>query len=407
MIQSKKLILFSLLTSLQLTAARDASSAMVRANIINEIRNSIQQVVGYSSNDSYSNLACGGKTVSANNCDGPPKNGIVGTITDFINQISTVASVGGTVSCAELPSTGSITGTGSDGTSYTLTFATPTHTIPSDWVDGGTVFTHRVTFTAGVVLGGTATVPLSLAVEFDCGSTGAIYAAVSMPMLDSNSGNAQILGHAYNREIALYNGPVDASNQGIEVYMVEHVRNVAHTARGVNLMRIYYNPAANTYQLWSVVSFNPENANGAVVGRLFMHGDYTSGLASILFDGVFGRNSDSPIPAAGAFPSALASASNATTATVPTVTSHAFDTTFATLAPSTGGTIQQQGCVTLNSSSANGGTLPASSDLCTGMAISTPTSAPGISSSGRFTLDWALTTMPELLEQLGTAGPTS
>jgi len=393
-----KLLPLTMTTSLLAQTTPTFAGGIDTDNLINEIRFAVGMVVGFSSNSAYSHLVCGGQTVNSTNCQGPPKEGILGLITTITNKLPTIAQNAGISSCSAAPSSGSVTGTDSAGTSYTLTFSTPKHTIPSSWLNGGNTFDHRVAFSSSVGLGGTASIPLNLAIEFNCGNNSPMYTAISMPMLDSNTGAAQMPGYSYNREIVMYNGPVDSSTNGIEVYMAEHTRNSAATARTTDFMRIIYNPTSNSFQLWSVISSNPSSSSGNLVGRLFMNGNYSTGVASVMYDGMFGTSGTN-----NSITSTVTGGSNSTSTAVITPSGYSFTPV---LSLSSNGTlVQHQGCITLTAAGA--ASAPTSNALCTGMPITAPTGAPALSSSGSFTLQWVTVTMPDLLEQLGNAGPTS
>lgn len=118
----------------------------------------------------------------------PPQIGLLGIMGGLIDGIATIAVTNGISSCEAVPSTGSYTGSitlalsTSVTVSGTLTFETPTKSIPSSWTSGGTAYAKRAKFTSD---------SYNAAVEFTCSRSSA-WASMSIPG-DSISGSTRVL----------------------------------------------------------------------------------------------------------------------------------------------------------------------------------------------------------------------
>ncbi len=371
-------------------------------NVINLVRNAMGSIIGYSSETNYSNLVCGGLTVNSTNCSGPPENGIIGTLTSIINDTKTVATTGGITSCTAVPAKGSITGKNSSGASVTITFETPTHAIPSQWVGGGTTFSKRAVFNTDVSLdGGTTSTPLAIAYEFNCGSSSAAYVAVSMTVGSQAAG--------YSRDIAVYNGSVDTSGtNGFQVFMAEHDRTDTTNAanRSAYGIDIHYNDTTKIFNLWGVLSgaLNFASGNGLnTLMKLNVNGNYSTGKA-LVFNRVISMQTNDP---KGAFDSTVfthptAHANDATLEADPgNISMDANLTSDATLRTSVAngspGVQAFKACLDFSAVTA----AATSSSDCSGFSLVTPTDAtPAIDSTGTWSIYWTAKTLPSKLEAL-------
>jgi hypothetical protein len=346
---------------------------------INNIRMSMGLALGYSDNVAYGYLACGGTTPAANtDCnDAPPYNGIVGRLTDIINTLPTIGNSVGITSCEAVPASGSVTGVDDNGTSVTVNFKTPTHTIPSTWVSGGTSFQKRVEFTESI-LGETT----KIAYEFNCGDSPAAYVTINMAMGVND-------GHTYTRRITVYNGQKNSTEKGIEVYMAEY--SADSRLRAADAIRIEYNSSNNEYNLWGIMNTNI--SGGQLVSRSMIHGNYSTGEASVLYSGRLDNTlagNDGAIDASN-YTGAYITATGLTdgTANVP-----AFNlATAITVIPTD---VYKRGCIDFT----NPDNAPASNAVCASLPLSAPASAPFVDATGTWDIDWTITTMPTKLEVL-------
>lgn len=358
------------------------ANSSLTPNSTNNIRNSIGLAIGFSDATAYGELACGGSIPAANtDCtNAPPYNGIVGRLTDIINTLPTIGASAGIKSCDQVPASGAITGADGKGNTVTVNFRTPTHQIPSPWLNGGNTFQKRVEFTE-TILGETT----KLAYEFNCGDSPASYVAINMDM-------GTIDSRAYVRRIAVFTGPVNANKNGIEVYMAEY--NAASTRlRAADAIRIEYTPASSEYYLWGIMNTNISGGN--LVARAVLHGNYSTAKATFLTSGWQGANlagNDSAIDISavnggGAYATAVGLTNG-------TGGGAAFD--FETDLTNHSGEVYKKGCVDFSAPS----TATANNNDCAGLALATTAAAPYADATGSFSIQWALSTMPGKLEVL-------
>ena len=384
--QNSKLSLSDLLTHFKMMNLAHAGGTVLTQHPTNNLRDSIGLAMGYGDNISYGDLACGGTHPAAKtDCsDAPPYDGIVGRLTTIINTLPTIGKSAGITECTSVPSTGSITGTDSSNNTITVNFKTPTHKVPGPWIGGGETFQKRVEFQETIL--GDVT---KIAYEFNCGDSAAIYAAINMDMGTNN-------GHAYTRLITLYTGPVTSTKNGIEVYMAEY-SSASSRLRSADAIRVEFTPSTNDFNLWGVMNTNV-SGGVQVVTRSIMHGNYSTGVATVLYNGYEAptlSGNDGPIDistvnGAGAF----ATSTNLTNGTGNTA-DFDFDQDLETASVhSTPGEVYKKGCV--NFSAPN--TAPTSTADCTGLALATTSIAPYVDSTGDFSIHWALATMPTKLE---------
>jgi hypothetical protein len=360
------------------------------ANLTNSLRAGISNVIGYSSTNSYTNLACGGTP----GCQGPPQEGIVGALTTIVNGLKTVGQSAGITECASIPSAGSITGTDSSGQSVGVNFQIPTHTIPANWSNGGTTFSKRVTFNSTVV--GT---PIALAYEFNCGDSPSAYLAVSMTM-------DNVVG--YTRDITLYNGPVDSlGKNGIQLFMAEHDRTDSTHVRSSYAIDIHYNDSTKIFSLWGVLNGNMSFASGNGLNflmKLNANGNYSTAKALVFNRAIsyVSANGDNT----GKFDPAIFSATGASDATLegdPGNTSMdsdlTSDTTLRTgVSFGSPGIKAVKACIDFNAP--NTASSPSAAD-CSGFTLVAPTDPkPALDSNGSWSIAWAGQTMGTKLEAL-------
>ena len=384
----------SILTHLSMIQTAKASSGYTQS-VTNMIRNAIGTAVGYS-DAGYLALACGGSTskFAAGTCDGPPQSGIVGAAVTLAASLQTIATNGGVASCSAVPSSGTLTANDASGTSQTLTFQTPTHTVPSSWLNGGTAFQKRVKAPLTLTLAGTAT-PVVMAMEFNCDSS-VSYLAITMTI--ANGGVAGQNGTGFTRNIAVFSGPVSASTNGFDVYYAEAVPSGSSIGTGQYLvtgpairggmgMKIEYNPTLSTFNAWSALIGTTNNLT--IVGHMIASGNYSTQQSSLYYSGVAQTGTS------GAIPISTMDAAQATSMADDSLgTATAYDLAGDLSSVTTGTAIKKQGCVTFSSPD----TAPTSAALCSGFALSAASSAPAIDSTGKFSPDWLLSTLPTKLE---------
>jgi hypothetical protein len=365
----------------QLTFLNNAhAAANFTTHSINNLRMSMGLALGYSDNSAYGYLACGGTTPPASTdcADAPPYNGIVGRLTDIINTLPTIGNSAGITSCEAVPASGSATGIDDNGSSVTVHFASPTHTIPSPWQNGGATFQKRVEFTESI-LGSTT----KIAYEFNCGDSPAAYVAINMAMGVND-------GHTYTRRITVYNGQKNTNEKGIEVYMAEYSND--SRLRAADAIRIEYNSSSSEYNLWGIMNTNI--SGGQLVTRSVIHGNYTTGEASILYNGHLGNTlagNDGAIDASQ-FPNSGFSASTNLTDS----TGNAPDYDLATAITAIPTDVYKKGCINFTAPN----TAPASNAECATLALTTAAAAPYVDATGSWNIYWTLTTMPTKLEVL-------
>ena len=366
-----------------------ASQGNATPNITNGLRTAVGMVMGYGSRSAYVSLICQNGVDPGGNasCDGPPQNGIVGTITGFINQLPTAAKNAGITSCDSVPSSGSVTGADDDGVKLTLTFSTPTQKIPAKWTNGGTTFAHRVTFGADLTNIGPTAEAIKVAYEFNCGDSSASYTAISMAA--DNNGSYP----GYVRDIAIFNGPVDSSNKGLEIYLGEHnPDDVLHT-RTADVIRIYHNDTTKTFKLWGLIQSDISPTGGSdrqLLQKVFASGNYSTGVALAFDRGIVeqslngGPYDHASVIGAGGF-------TNASLESDPG--DHDFGSDLSSSALITGAvngstatTFAKQGCISFNTPNTS---LAPSDASCAGFSITAPDSAPYLAPNG----DWNIKTL--------------
>ncbi|NDG86220.1 MAG: hypothetical protein EBX52_14420, partial [Proteobacteria bacterium] len=106
---------------------------------IDYLRAGVGFAIGYS-DQGYVDYVCNGTEPAAGEeCDGPPKKGLVGTFLDIGNGISDVVTAAGYASCTDIPSSGTAEGT-VDSQDVTLTFGVPSLKVPSGYEGAGSTF---------------------------------------------------------------------------------------------------------------------------------------------------------------------------------------------------------------------------------------------------------------------------
>ncbi len=400
------------LSSLTEANAKSLGGGLI-PNVINLLRNSIGTVIGYSSTENYLNMVCGG---DASTCEGPPKEGIIGAVTGVVNELKTIGANAGINSCDDVPTSGTATGTNSAGTSVTVTFETPTHSIPSTWSDGGVAYTKRVRFDTHVALPG-ATQPLAVVYEFICGTNSA-YAALSM----GGVGDASTT--SWTRDITIYQGKVDnTGTNAFQVYMAEQDRGNATALRSAYAIDIHYNDSTKLFNAWGVLTGTfdgtelqagtgsqcASGCSGAnVLMKVNLAGNYSTGktLASVRAVSQQGGTNDGSFDATVYGSGANASAVGATNAglesgsdgydmsTHITADSVLYGSSHHGLSQGSPGARDLKACIDLSAATS---VDPSSSD-CSGFTLIAPPEAPAVDSNGDWSLNWALNTMRNKLE---------
>lgn len=274
--------LTTLVQELSHLGTANAGGGSYTQTAINLVRNSVGMAIGYGSHADWMGLNCA--SGDATQC--PPEEGIVGAIASVFSRLKDVASNAGITSCTSVPSTGSITALDAQGVSWTVTFQTPSHKIPANWVNGGTDFQKRVSFTVpnGAIA---AANNIKVAFEFNCGDSGAQYVVMNMP---------QDEGGAYERFITVYSGPIDATHNGIDTYLGEF-RQSGHEVRGATAIRIEYQPSDTTFKMYGVLGNNSidyvsgqQQMGIGFFARAFLNGNYSTGDASLFLSGIAANN---------------------------------------------------------------------------------------------------------------------
>jgi hypothetical protein len=362
-----------------------ANSATATFHITNIIRASLGMTIGFNQKSDYIDLVCGPNYDPAtDSCDGPPRAGLVGATAAIVNKLPSVGESLGINRCEDVPLAGTRTGVDSNGTSWTITFETPTHTIPTSWVNAGTLFQKRVTFSAPL-----ADSTAKIAHEFSCGDNAANYIAVNMDV-GSNAPN-------YKRLITLYNGNISGTKSGIEVYMSEY-SSIDSTSRASHAVRIEYDISTNIFNLWGLTNHSLDAAQKQLMGRLAITGNYQTGKASVFYNAIAldsaGNYGDIDINSTLA-PSAIKSADDLTNGIGG---SPAFDfTTNINVTQANGNAYLRQGCIDFS----NPNTSPTGTSECPGLGLVSATGkTPYVDSTGSFSMGWAVNTMPTKLEIL-------
>ena len=365
-------------------------------NITNTLRNSIGMIMGYGSHQSYLDFVCSGNSAS---CSGPPENGIIGTITGFVNQLPSIGQSAGISSCEAVPSSGTLSGKDTSGNTVSLTFETPTHAIPTHWLQGGITFQHRVKFGMNITNIGPSAVPTTIAYEFNCGDSAASYAAVSMDVDTS--------AHpGYKRNIAIFNGPVDSSTNGLQVFMGEYDINTPAHIRGAHAVDIHFNSTTHLFNIWGVTEGNGSltNNNGFnIMVKLNGNGNYSTGVAR-MYANVFSFNSANGDNDGKIDSSNIQALSGATDilfndGAVHTMGADLNTDTGAGLAGVSNGAPHSrayEACI--NFTSPDTANIPSHAD-CSAFSLSATTdTAPALDANGHWTVDWVISTMASHLE---------
>jgi hypothetical protein len=279
----------------------------------------------------------------------PPETGLLGVMGSIIDGMAQIAVANGVTSCDAIPSTGSYTGTISIPLSTavsvegTLSFATPTHSIPASWTSGGTAFTKRIKFSS---------TNYTVAIEFIC-SRAAGWAAMSIPG-DSISGSTRTLN--------LY-----LDTQSADAYKFEMAMKVEHSSCPSSscdsqLLRAETG-ASNQFSLWS--SSYAYRSSVYQTERILMNGNTSSGAFSTYY--AFNNS-------AGADQTALTGTDDGTTSTSDVDFQQTTTSPFAVT-----------GCYDVDTPTTN----PASTSDCTSYALSSPSAtvytasgSPGFSVNG-------------------------
>lgn len=361
-----------LLSRIQTIAPAEAGSGLAYIqSAVNNIRNNIGLTIGYGSHAAYVTLVCRGVDPGVGvSCDGPPEIGLAGTVASFANNLQTVLKSAGIASCSAIPSSGTATGTDPSGTSVTLSFAAPTHSVPSGWYQAGTAFGKRVNMSMTI-----SSIKTAVGLEFSCGSPNA-YMAANMAVGSQAPG--------YFRYINGYFGTLSDGQGASELYISENNPTSA-LIRGAYAIRINYNAGTHDFNAWGVTATSlngvscQNGCSSTAVSKMAVHGDFITSQASLYYQMFDVANGNS-----GAInPTSVAAIAGSSTDTVNTSTS--FDVA-SDLGDTTAGTsLDRQGCVSFTTPDA----VITSTALCTGKSVTTP-SAPLLDSSGKFSPNWLL-----------------
>jgi hypothetical protein len=331
-------------------------------------------VLGSKTHADYVKYQCNGTDPGVgSDCDGPPKEGIVGKLAALTNSsVKEALQAAGYSSCAAVPSSGTSTATDSSGATVTLTFATPTHSIPAAWVGGGTAFDKRIEFAVTL-----ATQSTKMAVEVSC-SYHSIYMAANMAV------GSHAVG--YNRPINVYAGSLSSGESVAQIFVSEEHTTTAGI-RGAYAFNLKINETTKQYQIWGAYSSHPGYAG---LDRIAVTGNYSTDEASVNF-----KRWQYASSSGGDYTgSTVAGFSGASTATIQTSSTYALATDLSTFSGA-GTVVHHQGCVNFASVS----TAPSSATLCSGLSLSDP-DAPVIDSTGAFSVQWLIQTMTGKMEKL-------
>jgi hypothetical protein len=364
-------------------------------NLTNLVRNAIGLAVGYSSHQAYVDLVCEGVDPGAQGCDGPPEAGIIGKLTEFINELPRIGQSAGINRCEDVPSSGSVTGTDDAGNQVTVLFQTPTHSIPSGWLNGGRVFSHRVEFSVTVTGIGTPQ-PANIAYEFDCGhdQAQAAYAGVTM-LMDNVPG--------WHRNIAVYNGPVDAAHNGIQLFMAEHDPQNAAGIRVGDAVDIQYNPQTHAFGLWGTMQGHTDVQNNGrnVTLKIAMSGDYSAGKALVFTRAISWANAmndstNTIDPAVLGLQGTSDDQLEADPGNSDLASDLANDATISGSSFGSPGMETREGCIDVSQPNAS---LPPGDASCAGFSLSSPAdSAPALDANGSFSIQWTYSQLTSVLE---------
>jgi hypothetical protein len=189
----------------------------------------------------------------------PGRGGPPGGLLGLIREITGPTALGGGLinagytSCTSIPSSGSVSMTGAEGT-YTMTFGTPTKTIPTGWPNAGETYEKRVT----VDLDGTT----FLDIEFNCSTT-----AGWMRFFEPTKPQATA------RNLELYFDTTDTNDTRLELYMY-YEPNGSDTDMP-DLSNEYFiakfdTDANNVYKIW--LTRAAEEAGNKQGFRITIHG---------------------------------------------------------------------------------------------------------------------------------------
>lgn len=398
----KNILSFGLvLLTLTLSEGSHATSAgQAPFTFVRSIRSSIGFVMGYadgtSSGDFYAQTNCPVEDPApgfTSDCsDAPPRAGLVATASSMMNQLQTMLNGAGITSCGAIPASGTANLTSSSGTSVTATFFTPTHSVPSGWVNGGTAFTKGVKLSMTI-----SSISTLMAAEFACGVSSAFVKL-----------NMQVGSHApgYYRYINIVTGEKSDGVKTGEVFISE-VNPSTNRVRGAYALSLDIKESDTTYKIKGTISVNDGSVGG--MDYVNLHGNYSTQNVSAFLKR-FTLANGSYIDG-----STLAGMSGATSAAVGTTSSYNFTDDWcdvqsysggnpncntALAAQTAGNVITKQGCIDISHPT---NTLTSNS-YCSGMAPTDP-SAPSIDSSGAFSPSWAINTMHTKIDVTGIENP--
>lgn len=323
-------------------------------NYYNQMESDFYLMVGYPSHTAWVNLTGGGNG---------PQNGMIGIANSIAQGMASAAPSNGISSCANAPSSGGFTTT-VNGDSVDVTFATPSHTVPAGYTDGGTAYEKR----ANMVVTDATLGTIKVALEFDCGN-GDGFAEFSVASTNPDTNDATV------RNINLYIDGTSQANLQAEL-MMDMIENQSggHLANGAvndsSITRLNIDNVGGTFQLWEV---NTYYRGG---GGTYYYNGYRLGI-----NGVDGASGSAYMDAAQQSSSLLAGTN--TTYTTPSPGTYAFSTNITTSSP-----VTLQGCLNMATQ-----VDPGSTALCAGQSLTAPT-APLVDSSGAFDFTWVENTLP-------------
>jgi hypothetical protein len=357
-----------------LAMAPKAIASMNTQSSLEASKGAVGFVLGSKTHADYVKYQCDGTDPGeGNECDGPPKEGLVGKLADLTNDsVKEALQAAGYSTCSAIPNSGTSTSTDSDGASIALTFGTPTHTIPAAWVGGGTAYDKRIEFQVTL-----ATQSTKMAVEVSC-SYHSMYMASNMTV------GSHAVG--YNRPINVYGGKLSSGESVAHIFVSEE-HTTTGGVRGAYAFNLKINDTSKQYQIWGAYT---SHAGYSGLDRIAVTGNYSTDEASVNFKRWQYSNGGS----SDFTGSTVAGFSGASTATIETSSTYALTTDLSTFS-SAGSSIHHQGCINFASVS----TAPSSATLCSGLSLSDP-DAPVIDSTGAFSVQWLIQTMTSKMEKL-------
>ncbi len=357
-----------------------ASAGPAPTTYMTSLREAVGFAIGYGNHTFYAQSNCPSQDpapASGEDCDdAPPFNGLVGVSVDIVNQLQTMLNSAGVADCSSIPSSGTGSATSSGGTAITLTYGTPTHSVPSGWDGGGSAYTKRVGMDFVV-----ASLTTKVFVEFACGGS-SVYMGVNMLVGNHAPG--------YERRINIITG-VESGEKITEIYIAEyHPTN--ETTRGAYAIRAKINESNSTYRIWSTTSGQNNSLSTMVRGAI--SGNYSTNQASVFLK-TFN------VYSGGSYydPSAISSLTGGSSAAVESSSEYNFQQDWSSAPYTTVGNIYTyQGCVDFDDPTA----ALSSANLCSGFTLEDP-AAPALSSSGAFSALWPIQSMPALIDVSGLA----